>query len=187
MPLFKEGLPFGLAQACMNQEHWPQTICQWQEAAQDEHKWYQVKKNLGLARTPKTRKDKKQLWKTALKGKRWEDNSVPIEVDTVQTQKQPLTEHQKKLMAEGRCFHCEVQGHLSRDCPKRANGPPPYSKARAAMAQTVATASTLEVATTKTETEEERIDHLVVELKGLNDDIQDKVLNGAFTQLEENF
>src|SRR6266478_3925996 len=67
VPLFKEGLPFGLAQACMNQEHWPQTICQWQEAARDEHKWYQVKKNLGLARTPKTRKDKKQLWKTTLK------------------------------------------------------------------------------------------------------------------------
>ncbi len=48
-------------------------------------------------------------------------------------------------------------------------------------------ASTSEVATAKTETEEERIDHLVVELKGLNDDIQDKVLNGAFTKQEEDF
>ncbi len=38
VPLFKEGLPFGLAQACMNREHWPQTIRQWQEAAQDKHK-----------------------------------------------------------------------------------------------------------------------------------------------------
>jgi len=33
VPLFKEGLPFGLAQACMNRERWPQTIHQWQEAA----------------------------------------------------------------------------------------------------------------------------------------------------------
>jgi len=38
VPLFKEGLPFGLAQACMNRERWPQTIRQWQEAARDKHK-----------------------------------------------------------------------------------------------------------------------------------------------------
>ncbi len=46
-----------------------------------------MKKNLGLTRTPKTGKDKKLLWKTALKGKRQEDNSVPMEVDVAQTQK----------------------------------------------------------------------------------------------------
>jgi len=55
------------------------------------------------------------------------------------------------------------------------------------VAQTAAVASTLEVAMAKVETEEERIDRLVAELKGLNDNMQDKVLNGAFTQLEENF
>ncbi len=49
-----------------------------------------------------------------------------MEVDAVQTQKRPLTEHQKKLMTEGRCFHCEVQGHLSHDCPKKTNGPPVF-------------------------------------------------------------
>ncbi len=90
-------------------------------------------------------------------------------------------------MAEGRCFHCEVQGHLSRNCPKKVNGPPPYLKAQMAVVQTVAMAFTLEVATVKVKTEEERINQLVAELKGLNDDVQDKVLNTAFTQPEENF
>ena len=90
-------------------------------------------------------------------------------------------------MAEGRCFHCKVQGHLSCDCPKKTNGPPPYSKARTAVTQNAAIASTSEVATAKVKTEEERIDQLVGELKGLNDDVQDKVLNAAFTQPEENF
>jgi len=56
-----------------------------------------------------------------------------------------------------------------------------------AVVQTVAMAFTLEVATVKVKTEEERINQLVAELKGLNDDVQDKVLNTAFTQPEENF
>jgi len=51
----------------------------------------------------------------------------------------------------------------------------------------VAVAFTSEVATAKTKTEEERIDCLVAELKGLNDDVQDKVLNGAFTKPDEDF
>jgi len=60
-------------------------------------------------------------------------------------------------------------------------------KARAVTTQSVAVASTSEGATVKTKTEEERIDRLVVELKGLNDDVQDKVLNGAFTKPDEDF
>jgi len=97
--------------------------------AHDEHKQYQVKKNLGLAQALKGGKDKKQLWKSTLKGKRCKDSSVPMEVDTAQTQKHPLTEHQKKLMSEGQCSHCEAQGHVSHKCPKKMNGPPLYSKA----------------------------------------------------------
>ncbi len=56
-----------------------------------------------------------------------------------------------------------------------------------AVTQSALASSTSEVAAAKTETEEERIDHLVAELKGLNNDIQDKVLNGAFTKPDEDF
>ncbi len=91
IPLFHQGLPYGLAQACMNQSKWPETIHQWQAAAREENKQYAIKKNLGLARSPKDGKERKQQWKAMLKGKS-RDNSVPMEVDAAQT-RCPLTEH----------------------------------------------------------------------------------------------
>jgi len=99
IPLFRQGLPYGLAQACMNRSKWPETIHQWQAVAQEENKRYAIKKNLGLARSLKDGKDRKQQWKAALKNKS-RDNSVPMEVDATQT-KHPLTEHQEKLKKEG--------------------------------------------------------------------------------------
>ena len=107
-----------------------------------------------------------------------------MEVDATQT-KRPLTKHQEKLKKEGRCFHCEAQGHMSRECPKKANKPPPYMKAQMATTQPMATTSTGEAATTQTETDEEKVNQLVAKLKGLNNDIQDKVLNGAFVKQED--
>ncbi len=80
-----------------------------------------------------------------------------MEVDATQTTRCPLTEHQEKLKKEGRCFHCEAQGHMSRDCPKKTNKPPPYSKAQMAATQPIATTSNVEVATTQTETDEEKV------------------------------
>jgi len=53
------------------------------------------------------------------------------------------------------------------------------------MTQPTATTSNMEVVTAKTETDEEKVSWLVAELKGLNDDVQDKVLNGAFTGPED--
>ncbi len=183
IPLFRQGLPYGLAQACMNRLKWPETIHQWQAAAREENKRYAIKKNLGLARSPKDGKDRKQQWKAALKGKQ-RDNSVPMEVDVAQTRR-PLTEHQEKLKKEGRCFHCEVQGHMARECPKKPNKPPPYTKAQSATTQPANATTIAEATTSPTETDEEKVNRLVAELKGLNDNIQDKVLNGAFVRQED--
>ena len=107
-----------------------------------------------------------------------------MEVDVAQTRR-PLTEHQEKLKKEGRCFHCEVQGHMSRECPKKLNKPPPYTKAQMAATQSTDTTTITEATTTKTETDEEKVNRLVAELKGLNDDVQDKVLNGVFVGQED--
>jgi len=74
---------------------------------------------------------------------------------------------------------------MSRECPKKTNKPPLYSKAQTATTQPTATTSSVEVATTQTETDEEKVNQLVAELKGLNNDVQDKVLNGAFTRPED--
>jgi len=43
----------------------------------------------------------------------------------------------------------------------------------------------MEAAAAKVEMDEEKVDQLVAELKGLNNDVQDKVLNGAFTGPED--
>ncbi len=107
-----------------------------------------------------------------------------MEVDAAQT-RCPLTEHQEKLKKEGQCFHCEAQGHMSRECPKKPNRPPPYTKAQIAMTQPIAATATTEVATTQLEMDEEKVNQLVVELKGLNDNIQDKVLNRVFIGQED--
>ncbi len=182
IPLFRQGLPYGLAQACMNRLKWPETIHQWQSAARKENKRYAIKKNLGLARSPKDGKERKQQWKAALKNKS-KDNSVPMKVDAAQTRR-PLTEHQEKLKKEGRCFHCEVQGHMSKECPKKTHKPPPYTKAQMVTTQPTPTTST-EAAVTQMETDKEKVNRLVAELKGLNDDVQDKVLNGVFIGQED--
>ncbi len=138
----------------MNQLKWPETIHQWQAAAREENKRYAIKKNLGLARSPKDGKERKQQWKAALKNKA-RDNSVPMEVDAAQT-RCPLTKHQEKLKKEGRCFHCKAQGHMSRECPKKTNKPPPYTKAQVAATPPVASTST-KAATTQMETDEEKV------------------------------
>ena len=138
----------------MNRSKWLETIHQWQAAAWEENKRYAIKKNLGLTRSPKDRKERKQQWKAALKNKS-RDNSIPMEVDTTQTRR-PLTEHQEKLKKEGRCFHCETQGHMSRECPKKTHKLPPYTKAQVAATQPTAT-STTEATTSQTETDKEKV------------------------------
>ena len=53
------------------------------------------------------------------------------------------------------------------------------------MTQSTSTVTITEATTAQTETDEEKVNRLVAELKGLNDDIQDKVLNGAFVGQED--
>jgi Zinc knuckle len=44
-----------------------------------------------------------------------------MDVDAIST-RNPLSEEEKKrLMAEGPCFFCKQQGHMSRNCPKKPN------------------------------------------------------------------
>ncbi len=73
---------------------------------------------------------------------------------------------------------------MSKECPKKTHKPPPYTKAQVLTTQPTATTLT-KAATTQTEMDEEKVNQLVAELKGLNDDVQDKVLNGAFIGQED--
>ena len=73
---------------------------------------------------------------------------------------------------------------MSRECPKKPNKPPPYTKAQTATTQPMNT-TIAEATTSQAETDEEKVNRLVAELKGLNDDVQDKVLNRAFIGQED--
>ncbi len=74
---------------------------------------------------------------------------------------------------------------MSRECPKKPNKPPPYTKAQVTTTQPTNAVTIAEATTTQTETDEEKVNRLVAELKGLNDDVQDKVLNRAFVGQED--
>ncbi len=74
---------------------------------------------------------------------------------------------------------------MSRECPKKPNRPPPYTKAQMATTQPTNAMTIAEATTAQMETDEEKVNRLVAELKGLNDDVQDKVLNGAFVGQED--
>jgi hypothetical protein len=48
------------------------------------------------------------------------DETVPMDVDTVMAAQQAVTaEDKKKHCNEGRCYNCSKQGHLARECPNK--------------------------------------------------------------------
>ncbi len=114
IPLFHQGLPYGLAQACMNRSKWPETIHQWQAAAREENKQYTIKKNLGLARSPKDGKERKQQWKAALKNKARDHSVVAKRWKGKETAMEGSSEKQSKG---------QLCPHGSRRCP---NQTPPH-------------------------------------------------------------
>jgi Zinc knuckle len=42
-----------------------------------------------------------------------------MDVDAITTRNSLSEEEKKRLMAEGRCFFCKQQGHMSKNCPKK--------------------------------------------------------------------
>ena len=86
---------------------------------------------------------KQAKWKTAAQqfrssNKQRRDEAVPMEIDSAQVCPcNPEREAKNtQLRKEGRCFKCEKQGHMKKDCPewgKKGEKPLPYqSKGRIA-------------------------------------------------------
>jgi hypothetical protein len=99
---------------------------------------------------------------------------VPIDVDTICTT--PLTEEmKKKLQAEGRCYHCQKQGHMSCNCPAKKKKPEQKSTQRTA-------ARVGEVAEEKTLTTEE----LKAGLMALSATDKDKFIDDMVLQGHQN-
>jgi Zinc knuckle len=111
----------------MNRDVWPDTMPQWQQAAWDEMQKYLAKKailsfcpSMGNQGNLGTRNQwQHHFGQRRQGGGSSSRNPNTMDIDAISTQN-PLSEKEKRrLMAEGRCFFCKQQGHMSRNCPKK--------------------------------------------------------------------
>ena len=80
---------------------------------------------MGTQRTPRNDGFSNPRWQRALGGGRPRQRDPnAMDVDVVQISGGKLSDAERqRLRAEGRCFYCKVQGHMSPQCPKKQNQP----------------------------------------------------------------
>uniref|UniRef100_A0A0W0FF01 RNA-directed DNA polymerase n=1 Tax=Moniliophthora roreri TaxID=221103 RepID=A0A0W0FF01_MONRR len=103
--IFRKGLPNSLSAKILNQlQGRPADLEGWYEAAiryDEQYKYYEAVQKPKRFRLTDEKKKK---------------------VSINRMTNQLSDEEQKKYMADGRCFRCAKQGHMSRDCPTKQNG-----------------------------------------------------------------
>jgi Retrotransposon gag protein/Zinc knuckle len=124
---FRSGLQPGTLNAIMNWDVWPKTMAQWQQAARDELWKYLAKKAILSFRPQNSSQGNlgtRNQWQRRFGQHRQGGSSSSrdpnaMDVNAINT-RNPLNDEEKWwLMAEGRCFFCKQQGHMSRNCPKK--------------------------------------------------------------------
>ena len=124
---FREGLTKGVHSKALDRDRIPRTIDEWKAAARTEVARAKEKYNAGLTGTQRRNAPKSGTYQNPQSTPRTNTNNsgaTPMEVDsaTGQTNFKKLTpEERAQLAKEGRCFHCRLQGHMARDCPKNSN------------------------------------------------------------------
>ena len=114
--LFRETLPLGLQRPILICKHPPTTLQRWYDKANTFHRnWRKSQHLLGRGNTNVAKKE--TLKKTFIFPK-CEQNPDAMDIDRLTTEERTL------LMKEGKCFKCQKQGHLSRDCPPRVTKTP---------------------------------------------------------------
>jgi Retrotransposon gag protein len=115
------GLRPGTLNAIMNRDVWPTTMTQWQQAARDELRKYLTKKAILSFRPQNSSQGNlgtRNQWQRHFGqhgqgGSSSSRNPNAMDVDAISTWN-PLNDKEKRrLMAEGRCFFCKQQGHMS--------------------------------------------------------------------------
>jgi hypothetical protein len=132
--MFKRGIPRGLTYVILQRDQVPHTIGEWQTALRNElQRREMIDATLGPKRGGSLfHKDRTfETTKTTRneKGNRWRRDPDAMDVDaaimgteTKKPEKRLSESEKKKRQAEGRCFACGRQGHMSRACPKKRTG-----------------------------------------------------------------
>ena len=118
---FHNGLKNGLKLAILKRDDLSTTLDEWRTAAKKEQTKWALIKSAGVLKGGNARRQDK--WKNALRGKSSSKQRDPNVMDVDNVRLGPLTdEKRKKLSAEGRCFRCRQQGHMSQNCSKKHQG-----------------------------------------------------------------
>ena len=172
--VFQNGLPDQLIVNIIKFHH-PITWNEWTAAAHLQHQEYIFLKD-------RTRQREKRFGGT--KGQWQKAFSLPKDpnaMDIGQTRaRATLTEEDKqKLQAEGRCFCCQKQGHVLRNCPQR----PPACTAEVSTS-TIATASST-TSPTPALTDEQKTDAIITMLGTQSQGVRDVMANKMFEEEED--
>ena len=125
----REGLSKGVHSKALDRDCIPRTIDKWKAAARTEVARAKEKYNAGLAGNQCRNLPKPGTYTNTQTQARPQSNSnnsgmVPMEVDSTMGQmnfKKLMPEERTQLAKEGRCFRCQLQGHMAHDCLKNAN------------------------------------------------------------------
>jgi hypothetical protein len=138
---FQQGLRAGLLQSIYRQRPWPDEadLQAWQDSAREEETRNQkIRQNVGWGRKDRSvRESRFRMFDQGGREPRGNNPKRPprdpnaMDVDVAETSttevngtfKKLSNEERKRLQAEGRCFRCKKQGHMSRDCPLKGKPP----------------------------------------------------------------
>ncbi len=202
--LFSEGMPFSLAESCIKLKQ-PKSFKQWAKAAQAQQRNYiliqglkRSKDGSSTTRTPPTQTGNATCnpffwrWGGGQQQSQRPQNSGqspvqqlppcdPNAMDTSAAAQKAITEADKeRYRKEGRCFKCDKQGHIARNCPSK--------KACACTAKTLDVSETASVVS-ETFTKETTTASIASWISKLTDEERDELIAAmqGFKEGEEGF
>lgn len=139
--IYAKGLPPKLLDAILHRDTHPETLEQWINDARTEAQKFANRQAWKsqvphfqnfMQHTPRNGGHKKYVHPN--------DRTVPMDVDrdVVTYVRRAVTQEDKqRFQREGRCFHCDKQGHMARDCPakKHQRSPSGYRQSPSSFGQ----------------------------------------------------